>query len=51
MDQILPWDSQIGVKKDHKNIYLLRNNNNNNNKEKQIMYAGLILATYCTYIF
>ena len=35
----------IAVKKTHKNLYLLKNNNNN--KEKQIMYAGRILATYC----
>ena len=47
MTQSWPWDSQIAVQKDHKNVYLLRNNNN---KEKQ-MYGGLILATYCTHIF
>ena len=36
------------VKKDHKNVYLLRNNSNN--KEKQ-MYAGLILAIYLLHTY
>ena len=45
MAQSWPWDSQIAVKKDRKDVYLLRNNSNN--KEKQIKYAGRILASYC----
>ena len=44
MTQSWPWDSHLAVKKDHKNVYLLRNDSNN--KEKQIMYGGHILATY-----
>ena len=49
MPQRWPQDSQIAAKKDYKNVYLLRNNSNN--KEKQIMYAELILSTYCAHIF
>ena len=44
MTQSWPWDSKVAVKKDYKNVDLLRNNSNN--EEKQIMYAGHILATY-----
>ena len=49
MAQSWPWGTQIAIKKDHKNLYLLTNNSNN--KEEQIMYAELTLAIYCTYIF
>ena len=37
------------VKKDHKNVSLLRKNSNK--KEQQIMYAEIFLATYCARIF
>ena len=45
MAQGWPWDSQIAVKKDRKNVYI-PTQEQRQQQRKKIMYAGLILATY-----